>query len=61
MTQQMCDEVVRIEPRSLAWVPNHYKAQTMCKEAVRRDSCTLGNVAVIVEVTDSYFKNYLIR
>ena len=41
----MCDEAVRIEPRSLAWVTDQYKVQVMCKEAVRRDPCTLGNVA----------------
>ena len=30
-----------IEPRSLAYVPNHFKTQEMCYEAVRNKLCIL--------------------
>ena len=40
-TQGMCDEAIRIEPRSLAFIPDHFKTQEMCNEAVEEDPCTL--------------------
>ena len=30
----MCNEAVSIEPRSLAYVPDRFKTQKMCDEAV---------------------------
>ena len=29
-TQEMCDEAVRIEPRSLSFVPDHFKTEDLC-------------------------------
>ena len=40
-TQGMCNEVVHIEPRSLAFIPDHFKTQAMCNEAVEADPYTL--------------------
>ena len=39
-TQEMCSEVVQIEPWSLAFVPGHFKTQEMCSQAVEKDSHT---------------------
>ena len=33
--QEMCNDAVRIEPHSLAFVPDHFKAQGVCNDAVR--------------------------
>ena len=41
----MCDEAVRIEPRSLAYVPNSFKTEDMCNKAEGRDTHTLDNVS----------------
>ena len=41
-TQEMCDEVVGSEPRSLAFVPDCFKTEDMCNEAVGKDAYTLG-------------------
>ena len=35
-TQEICDEAVHMEPRSLAFVPDPFKTEEMCNEAVRR-------------------------
>ena len=35
-TQEMCNDVVHIEPRSLAFVTDHFKTEEMCNQAVRR-------------------------
>ena len=40
-TQEMCDETVRMEPRSLTYVPNRFKTEEMYSEAVRRETYTL--------------------
>ena len=40
-TQEMCNEAVRIEPRSLAFVPDQLKTEEMCKEAVCREQYIL--------------------
>ena len=37
----MCDEAVRTEPLSLAYVPDHFKTQEMCNEAVRNKLCMI--------------------
>ena len=37
-TQEMCDEAVGIEPRSLAFVPDRFKTGEMCNEALGRDA-----------------------
>ena len=33
-TQEMCDEAVRIEPRSLSFVPDHFKTEDLCIKVV---------------------------
>ena len=33
-TQEICKEVVHIEPRSLAFVPDYFKSEEMCNQAV---------------------------
>ena len=43
-TQEMCNEAVDIEPRSLAFGPGHFKTQEICNEAVTRDPCALDYV-----------------
>ena len=40
----MCDEAVRKEPCSLAYVPDRFKAEEMCNVAVRREPYTLWHV-----------------
>ena len=45
-TQGMCNEVVHIEPRTLAFIPDHFKTQKKCNEAVEVDPCTLKFVPV---------------
>ena len=37
-TQEMCDEAVGIERRSLAFVPDRFKTGEMCNEALGRDA-----------------------
>ena len=43
-TQEMCNEAVRIEPRSLAFVPDKLKTEKMRNETVRREQYTLDCV-----------------
>ena len=43
-TQEMCDEAVRIGPRSSAHVSDCFKTEDMFSEAVVRDAYTLDNV-----------------
>ena len=43
-TQEMCDEAVGIEPRSLAFVLDRFKTEDMCNEAVGRNAYILGNI-----------------
>ena len=43
-TQEMCDETVGFEPRSLAFVSDCFKTRDMCSEAVGRDAYTLAYV-----------------
>ena len=45
-TQGMRNELVHIEPRSLEFIPDHFKTQEMCNEAVEVDPCTLKFVPV---------------
>ena len=40
-TQEMCNEDVRINSLSLAYVPDHFKTQEMCIEAVKNKLCML--------------------
>ena len=42
--QEMCDEAVNMEPRSLEFVPDHLKTEEMCNKAVRREPYTLRHV-----------------
>ena len=37
----MCNEAVHIEPLLLAYVPDRFKTQEMCNEAVRNKPCML--------------------
>ena len=39
--QEICDEAVRIESYSLAYVPDRFKAEEICNEAVRSEPLTL--------------------
>ena len=41
----MCEEVVWIEPRSLAFVPDRLKTEGLCIKAVRRDPYALDYVS----------------
>ena len=41
-TQGMCNEVVHIKQRSSTFLPDHFKAQEMCNEAVEADPYTLN-------------------
>ena len=43
--QTMCEEAVWIEPRSLAFVPSHFKTEGLFIKAVRRDPYALDCVA----------------
>ena len=43
-TQEMCDEAVWIEPRSLSFVPNRFKTEGLCTKAVRKDLYALDCV-----------------
>ena len=45
-TQGMCNEVIHTEPRSLAFIPDHFKTQSMCDEAVEADPYMLKFVPV---------------
>ena len=40
----MCEEAVQIEPRSLAFVPSHFKTEGLFIKAVRRDTYALDCV-----------------
>ena len=42
--QEMCNDAVRIEPHSLAFVPDHFKAQGVCNDAVRIKPVSLVHV-----------------
>ena len=39
--QEMCSEAVHIEPRSLVFVPDHFKRQEMCDDVVWRELYTV--------------------
>ena len=43
-TQEMRDEAVRMELRSLGCLPDHFKTEEICNEAVRREPYTLRYV-----------------
>ena len=43
-TQEMCIEVVHIEPRSLASVPDKLKAEEICNKAFYKEPYTLDCV-----------------
>ena len=40
-TQEMCNEAVRINSLSLAYVPNHFKTQGTCNEVVHNKPCMM--------------------
>ena len=40
-TQEMCNEVVHIEPRSLAFIPDLFKTQEMCDKSFEEGPHTL--------------------
>ena len=42
----MCNEVVHIEPRSLTFVPDHFKTEEMCNQAVEKDPYRLRFIPV---------------
>ena len=42
--QEMCDEAVWIEPRSLSFVPDRFKTEGVCIKAVRRNPYALDYV-----------------
>ena len=42
--QEMCNDAVRIEPQSLAFVPDHFKVQSVCNDAVRIKPLSLVHV-----------------
>ena len=44
-TQEMCNEAVRIEPYSLAFVSDHFKTQEMCDKAFEIDPFILWYVS----------------
>ena len=48
----MCDQVVWIEPRSLAFVPDCFMAGDICSEAVGRDAYTLAHVSNHLETQE---------
>ena len=43
-TRDMCIEAVRMEPRSLAFVPGRFKTQGMCNEAVAHNPYSLDHL-----------------
>ena len=43
-TQEMCEEAVWIESRSLAFVTNRFKTEGLCIKPVRRNPCALDCV-----------------
>ena len=43
-TQEMCDEAVGLERRSLAFAPDRFMKEEMCNDPVGWDICTLNNV-----------------
>ena len=43
-TQEMCEEVIWIEPRSLAFLPDCFKTEGLCIKAVRRNPYALDCV-----------------
>ena len=57
-TQGMCNEVVHIEPRSLAFIPDHFKTEEMCSMAVEADPYTLKFAPVHLR-THEMFKGAL--
>ena len=44
--QEMCDEAVWIEPRSLSFVPDRFKTEGVCIKAVRRNPYALDYVPI---------------
>ena len=58
----MCDEAVRIEPRSFEFVPEHLKTQGMCIRVVKEGLWQLYSVpdwfAVLQEMCREDFDNY---
>ena len=59
LTQGMCNEVVHIEPRSLEFIPNHFKTQEMCDKAVEVDPYTLKFVPVYLRMGEMSVEKYL--
>ena len=43
-TQEMCNEVVQIEPYALEFVTDHFKTQEMCNKVIKADLYTLRYV-----------------
>ena len=41
----MRERVVKDEPETLEFVPDHFKAQEMCDKEVEEDPCVLGFVS----------------
>ena len=55
-TQEMCNEVVHIEPRSMEFIPDHFKTQEMCNEAVEVDPYILRYVSVHLKTEEMCIK-----
>ena len=53
-TQEMCNEVVHIEPQSLEFIPDHFKTQDMCSKAVEAAPYTLWYVPVHFRMQEMY-------
>ena len=46
----MCNEAVHIEPCSLTYVPDHFKTEEMCSDAVEKEPYRLGDVSDAVKM-----------
>ena len=55
-TQEICNKVVHIEPRSLEFVPDLFKTEEMCNEAVEADPYTLRYVPVHLRTQEMCIK-----
>ena len=51
-TQEMCNEVVHIEPHSLAFIPDLFKTEEMCNKAVGVNLYTLKFIPVCLRTAE---------
>ena len=52
--QEACNKEVRRKPRSLAFIPDHFKTEEMCNKAVEADPYTLKFVPVHLRAQEKY-------